>query len=271
MYLAINYSSSAARLVQTGKIQIDYFKTPDWEWLVDEATSLRPVAVHFTLAAGNATLGTAKWDVVEHLAQTTATPYINLHLDARNEYFPDLPVNTTDPSNTERVLSVMISDVRGVVERYGPGRVIIENSPYRGEAGFTLRPCVEPNLISRVVEETGCGFLMDISHAFITAHYMGMDPVEYFSQLPVHQVREMHIAGIHILNDQLEDHLSILEEDWQRLDWVLARIRSGEWSQPWMLAFEYGGVGVEFEGKSDPHVIADQVPRIFEKLQLLNR
>jgi hypothetical protein len=37
MYLAINYSAPAAKLVQTGKIDIDYFKTPDWEWMVAEA------------------------------------------------------------------------------------------------------------------------------------------------------------------------------------------------------------------------------------------
>ena len=53
MHLAINYSSAAAKLVQDGKINIDYFKTPDWDWMVEEAKTLRPVAVHFTLEAGN--------------------------------------------------------------------------------------------------------------------------------------------------------------------------------------------------------------------------
>jgi hypothetical protein len=97
---------------------------------------------------------------------------------------------------------------------------------------------------------------------------MGMDHKQYFSRLPVCQVKEMHFAGIHNLNGQLSDHLSILKEDWHKLDWVLGHIQSGEWSQPWMLAFEYGGVGVEFEWRSDPRVIADQVPRLLEKLRL---
>jgi hypothetical protein len=77
----------------------------------------------------------------------------------------------------------------------------------------------------------------------------------------------MHFAGIHHLDGQMIDHLSILEEDWHRLDWVLDRIRSGEWSQPWMLALEYGGVGTVFDWRSDPMVIADQVPRLLEKLR----
>jgi uncharacterized protein (UPF0276 family) len=270
MHLAINYSPPAASLVRSGRIYIDTFKTPDWDWLVEEAQELRPVAVHFTLEAGNGRLGHVNWDAVEHLAEITSTPYINLHLDSRQEHFPDLGVNTTIPSEVKRVFTILLSDVVSVVERFGPSRVIVENSPFHGEAGITLRPCVEPDLITRIVNETGCGFLMNISHAFITAHHLGMDHEEYFSQLPNHEVKEMHFAGIHIINGQLTDHLSILKKDWHRLDWVLERIRAGEWSQPWMLAFEYGGVGVEFQWRTDPKVIADQVPRLFDKLKFLN-
>ena len=268
MQLSINFSPAAAKLVQTGKIDIDYFKIPDWNWMVEEAKSLRPVTVHFTLEAGNAALEQVDWEVVEHLAELTATPYINLHLDSRREYFPDLPVASTDPTDMKRVLAVMMADVTSVVDRFGSERVIIENSPYRSEFGNTLRACVEPDLISRVVEETGCGFLLDISHAYITAHYMSMDAKTYFAHLPIQHVKEMHFAGIHHQDGQLVDHLSILDADWHKLDWALENIRSGEWSEPWMLAFEYGGVGEEFGWRSDPDVIADQVPRLREKLSL---
>jgi uncharacterized protein (UPF0276 family) len=268
MHLAINYSLPAAKLLQAGRINFDYFKAPDWKWMVDAAQTLRPVTVHFTLEAGNASLGNVNWEAVENLAQISTTPYINLHLDSKREHFPDLSVDTTDPSDVKQVFDVLLSDVMSVVERFSPSRVIVENSPFRGEAGNTLRPCVESSLITRIVEETGCGFLLDISHAFITAHYLGMDHVEYFSHLPVRQVKEMHFAGIHRLNGQLIDHLSVLDEDWHRLDWVLERFRSGEWSQPWMLAFEYGGVGAEFEWRSDPHVIAEQVPLLLERLRI---
>ena len=267
MRLAINYSPSAAKLVQAGLIDIDYFKTPDWDWLIDEARNLRPIAVHFTLEAGNSCLENVNWDAVEHIAEATATPYINLHLDSRREHFPDLPIDTIDPGDVKRLFSIMIADVMSVVERFGPERVIIENSPYRGAAGNTLRPCVEPDLITQVVDRTGCGFLLDISHAFITAENLGMSHEEYFSRLPIHQIKELHFAGIHRLEGQLIDHLSILEDDWHHLDWVLSRIQSGEWSQPWLLAFEYGGVGSVFEWRSDPQVIAEQVPRLLEILK----
>ena len=80
----------------------------------------------------------------------------------------------------------------------------------------------------------GVDFLLDISHAFITARTWEMSPEDYFSRLPLYQIKEMHFAGIHQdhITGRLIDHLSILEEDWHYLDWVLARIRSGEWNHP---------------------------------------
>ena len=269
MYLAINYSAPARLLVQSGQIEIEYFKTPDWDWMVKEAKELLPVAVHFTLEAGNDNLSRVDWSEVERISQTTGTPYINLHLDSRQIHFPDVEVDTTRASDVERVLNLLISNVMNVVERFGAERIIVENSPFRRELGNTLRPCVEPEVIRRVVEETGCGFLLDISHAIIAATTMGMKPNEYFSQLPLHKVKEMHFAGIHHLNDQWIDHLSILKKDWQWLDWVLTHIRSGECSLPWLLAFEYGGVGAEFEWRTDPKVIVEQVPQLYERVKAL--
>src|SRR4030066_25570 len=247
MYLAINYSPQAAHLLQSGQIEIDYFKTPDWDWMVSEAQDLRPVAVHFTLEAGNNGLGEVDWTKVQHLVQITNTPYINIHLDARQKHYSWLAVDATSKSEMEQVYKVLLSDVKILVKHFGPEKCIVENSPYRGEQGNTLRMCVEPDMITQIVEETGCGLLLDISHAIVSATYMSMDPVEYFSRLPVHKMKEMHFAGIHQINHQWIDHLSIQEKDWSWLDWVLAQIRSGEWSNPWLLAFEYGGVGATFE------------------------
>ena len=266
MHLAINYSPPAARLVQSGQIEVDFFKTPDWDWMVDEAKPLRPVAVHFTMEAGNGRLGRVGWNKVEQLAQLTSTPYINLHLDARQKNFPWLQVETARKSDIDHVLKIMLADVMVLVNRYGADRIVVENSPYRGQAGNTLRLCVEPDLIRRIVAETGCGMLLDIPHAIIAATHIGMEPYEYFSRLPVHKVREMHYAGIHPINGQFVDHLSILDGDWSWLDWALAQIRSGEWSTPWLLAFEYGGVGAEFEWRSDPKVIVEQVPKLRDRI-----
>ncbi|HSB67464.1 MAG TPA: DUF692 family protein [Anaerolineales bacterium] len=270
MYLAINYSPAAARLVQAGKIHIDYFKTPNWDELIAQARELCPVAIHFTLEAGNDSLGDVDWEKIQQQLFATKTPYVNLHLDARQTYYPAYQSGTTHPSEVANVTQVILSDVMKAVERFGAERVIIENSPYQGVDGNTMALCVQPNLIKQVVMETGCGFLLDISHAIITARYLDMQPEEYISNLPVEHIKELHFAGMHYnqASGHWMDHLSIQEEDWQWLDWALERVHSGEWSLPWLLAFEYGGVGEPFEWRSNPQVIAEQVPKLCEHIQL---
>ncbi len=272
MHLAINYSPAAARLVRSGQIDIDYFKVPNWHWIINEASQLKPVAVHFTLDAGNDSLGQVDWEIVQQQARSTGTPFINLHLDARHNYYPNFAVDTTEPTEVNTVFKIILSDVMRAIEHFGSERVIIENSPYQGLEGNTMHLCVEPGLITRVVKETGCGLLLDISHAIITAKFLGIDPKDYISQLPVEQVKEMHFAGIHREGStgRLADHLSIQEDDWHWLDWVLSCIRSGEWNSPWLLAFEYGGVGETFEWRSNPEVIAAQVPDLYEHIKVLN-
>jgi uncharacterized protein (UPF0276 family) len=270
MYLAINYSPAAASLVKSGQINIDYFKTPNWNWMVAEAGQLRPLAIHFNLEAGNGGLDEVDWQSVKSLAAATHTPYINLHLDSRGECFPDIPVNTTRQADADRLFGQILADIGKVTMEIGAERLIVENSPFRNEPGKTLRPCVEPGMITRIIEETGCGFLLDISHAIIAAHYLGMEDEDYFYQLPVQRIKEMHFAGIHAIDGLLTDHLSIQEQDWHRLDWVLAHLQSGEWGMPWLLAFEYGGVGEPFKGRSNPEVIAEQVPLLYDHLRLLD-
>ena len=275
MNLAINYSKPAGKLFQENKLPIDRFKCPDWPDLVAEAQALRPVAVHFTLSAGSGRLHATDWEKVEHLRQQTGTPYVNLHLDALGEDFPEMPVDTTDPAHIRTVIERLVEDVGAVVARFGADWVIAENVPYLPPGSRhinpydrTTRPAVLPEVIRQVLDETGCGLLLDIPHARIASHYLGMDEQEYFTGLPVDRIREMHITGLHVNQyGYLQDHLSMLEPDWVNLDWVLEHIRCGEWATPWLLAYEYGGVGKKFAWRSDPEVIERDVSWLFERLE----
>ncbi|MBN2550101.1 MAG: DUF692 family protein [Anaerolineales bacterium] len=267
MYLAINYSTQAAALLHEGRIQIDRFKCPPWPDMIAEASPLCPVAVHFELKAGNAGLRETNWAPLHAFLEETGTPFINLHLNPTIKHYPGFSVDTTQPNQVERVIQQMIEDVNAVVDEFGAPRVIVENVPYRGLQGKVLRPAVEPQVILQVLNATGCGLLLDISHARIAAHHLGMDEKVYLAQLPTDRLRELHFTGLHNLNGRLQDHLEILETDWPCLDWVLERIRTGEWNKPWMLAFEYGGVGEKFAAHSDPQVIAEQVPLLYRRVR----
>jgi uncharacterized protein (UPF0276 family) len=264
MKLALNYSHPAVELVQSGTIQIDLFKTPDWPELISAARLHRPVAVHFNLQAGQGQIANHSWDAIAaHLADT-GTRYVNLHLTPTCEHFPNIPQESVAPEHEHHIVQAQVAEIEIVARRFGPQAVIVENIPYRGADCRWLRLAVEPGVICQVVRDTGCGLLLDISHARIAAHHLGMDACDYMSALPVDRLRELHFTGLQRINGRLQDHLEAQPEDWQALEWVLEQIRRGNWAQPHLLAFEYGGVGGFFSQYTEVRVIAGQVPKLYD-------
>lgn len=262
MKFALNYSPQAAALLDEGRIQIDLYKCPDWPDLIAEAEKQRPVYVHFPLIAGRANIEKVGWSNIDRLLNTTGTPYINTHL-APNSKDLGIPLDTRDPAHREQLIEIMLRDIEPLVNRYGKEKIILENAIWDAEWGI-MRPLLEPELICAMVEETGCGFLMDTAHAISSARYFGMDERDYMSRLPVHQLRELHITGLkHDDSGVWVDHFAMTESDWAINEWAIEQIRAGKWTKPWVMAFEYGGIGPLFEYRSESSVIAEQVPRLY--------
>jgi uncharacterized protein len=266
---SINYSLPALRLLKTGKIELDRFKCPDWPDLVTEVNLRYPVAVHFNLTAGNGTLPT-EWEPIDQMLEQTNTPFVNVHLETNPACFQDMAVDTIKKEDRQRILDMMHADLHCYVKRYGPERVIAENVPYQAHAGQVARPAVEPDLIAQAIRETGCGFLFDLGHARICAHYTGMSEEDYIRLLPMEKLREIHVAGVQAVDGVLCDHLAMTREDWDLLDQTLENIKRGEWPRPWMAALEYGGLGPIFAWRNDPDVMEEQAPKIYNALQRLN-
>jgi len=266
MKFAINYSPTAAELLRKGQIELDYFKTPPWPDMIADAEVLRPIMVHFNLKAGS--LEEPNWGEIEHYLATTDTAYVNTHLGIGVKEMPHIPPHESpDAAQHQEVFERFCANTQKLCDYFGSERVITENVPYRINEHTTLRVSVEPEIINQVVETTGCGFLLDVSHARISAHYLGIEAHEYIESLPVQQLRELHFTGIHNWDGYLMDHLSILDDDWPWLDWVLNKINSGIWGGAHMLAFEYGGTGEFFQRFSDPEVMATQVPQLYVACQ----
>jgi hypothetical protein len=125
--------------------------------------------------------------------------------------------------------------------------VLVENMP----RWVSSRPAyiADPAFISAVVEESGCGFLLDLAHARVAAHHRGELVHDYLLRLPLERLVEVHVsgprpeppAGSQPADDlpagdlligglptgrQLVDaHQPMLEEDYALLAWVLARRR----------------------------------------------
>lgn len=292
MDFAIHYSLPAAALVDTGQINLDfdYFKCPAWPDLIATVRARYPMYVHFPLRVGRGigdaldaeTRQPADWAKIEALLTQTRTPFVNVHLEPTTDDHPDIPADTTDPDpdQIEFLTDCLIRDVRAVVERFGPGRVIAENVP-NGDG--CLRPAYLPTVIRRVVEECECGFLFDISHARRAARALGMDAREYIALLPVERTQEIHLTGIQQFDDRWiavlrgaglsesliaqfagrwQDHLPFTDADWEFTAWSLDQIARGRWGHPWIIALEYGGVGPLWEAVTDPDILATQIPRL---------
>ncbi len=181
--------------------------------------------------------------------QASGTPSLQSHLfitpeEARGVASPDRQSRRERQALLDRVTA----NVAGLMSWLGAGACpelgesdfLIENGIWWGTAVRPTRPgslrcVVEPDFIREVVESTGCGFLLDVSHAYIASFYLGLSFEDYIDGLPLGAVREVHInapAWVHgVLRDR---HLPVGTDDLRRLRAVLARTR------PERVTYEYG-------------------------------
>lgn len=290
MKLAVNYTPQLAGLLQQGRVQIDSFKCPAWPDLVAAARAVHTTYVHLPLKVGLG-IGDAwdtekhqriDWSRIEYFLRESDTTLVNLHLNARTTDYPAIPRDSTDPAHIEQLTANLLDDTQAVVARFGAERVIVEND--WDSFGRNMRIMYLPEVINRVVAETGCGLLLDLAHAQLAARDLGLDARAYTASLPVARTREIHVNGIHRFDPawaarlqaagiaeaqyrhfegQLVEHLWMGDSDWAFLEWALDQIRAGAWGTPWVVAFEYSGVGGLWEAVTDENVLAEQVPRLY--------
>jgi len=294
MKFAVNISQPTRQLYANGELHFDLFKLPSWDHIISDLHPTETGYIHFPLGVGDGNgmvydfdeNTPANWASIKRKMKITDTPLVNIHLAPEAKHHPDIDPRDTSPDTCQRVTERMIADVRLAVNHLGADKVIVENDT--GGAG-TLDASTLPEVIRTVVEETGCGFLLDLSHARIVARERGMDEKDYLTQLPTHRLREMHLTGIQWLDDAWQarlaasgmikperlqryrnrwmDHLPLTDADWEMTAWALEQIHSGAWSEPWVASCEYGGFGGFFEATMDEAVIKEQFPRLNELIK----
>ncbi|MBS0422029.1 MAG: DUF692 domain-containing protein [Proteobacteria bacterium] len=93
---------------------------------------------------------------------------------------------------TEEALRHLVFRVCYVQEILGR-RILIENvSSYLQFRHSTL---AEWEFLTELADRSGCGILLDINNAYVSAQNHGFDPKVYLRSLPVAAVEEMHLAG----------------------------------------------------------------------------
>jgi len=54
----------------------------------------------------------------------------------------------------------------------------------------------EPTWLRRFFEATGTGFLLDLPHVWLQAHYHDMAAERWLAEFPLEHVVELHVAGV---------------------------------------------------------------------------
>jgi hypothetical protein len=286
---AVNYSALAVQLHGEGQLPTDRFKCPAWPDLIDRAS--KPVYIHFPLRVGagrgcpinTETDAPPDYEEIEELMARTDTPWVSAHMCPKVEDFPTTARQSTTRADVAAIKDALIRDMAPLVKHFGAERVVGENVFEFYDSH--MRAALLPEVIHAVVEATGCGLLLDLSHARLAARDLGLDARTYIDALPVGRLREIHVTGIQLFDEawvakakaaelgeeeyqlfegKAIDHMPMTGEDWEIFAWAMDRIRTGRWATPGIIAFEYGGVGAFFEAVLSRDVLLAQVPRLYE-------
>jgi hypothetical protein len=97
------------------------------------------------------------------------------------------------PLYTEEFLARFVANAR-VLQKAVGAPLVMENIPGFFSVEHAQMP--EAEFLRRFFQETGCGFLIDVPHLWLAAHYAGRNPREYIAEFPLDQVIEIHVAGV---------------------------------------------------------------------------
>lgn len=93
---------------------------------------------------------------------------------------------------TEESLEHIADRVNQVQDFLGQNLVLENPSSY---VDFECSEMSEEVFITRLVEKTGCGLLLDVNNVYVSSFNLDYDPLAYIRALPHENIVQLHIAG----------------------------------------------------------------------------
>jgi uncharacterized protein (UPF0276 family) len=148
-------------------------------------------------------------------------PWMSDHLSFTK--VPDTDIEQLTPLwFTEESLATVCRNMRQlktVVDR----PFLLENITYY----FTLphNDMTEAQFITRVLEDTDTGLLLDLNNVWVNSVNHRFDPYEFLDAIPVERTLQIHLAGGKLIQGMVVDTHStpVTEPVWDLLDYVLDR------------------------------------------------
>ncbi|MBL8630063.1 MAG: DUF692 domain-containing protein [Rhodospirillaceae bacterium] len=174
--------------------------------MLDEVAVRYPLSCHGVgLSLGSAQgLDAAHLKRLAHLFNRVKPGLISEHLSwsvVDGAYLNDLlPL-----PYTEETLRVVADNVKHAQDVFGR-KLLVENpSSY---VQFTASTGPEWEFLSRLVDMSGCGLLLDVNNIYVSATNNGLDAATYLANIPVAAVGEIHLAG-HSVDGEGDDQVLI--------------------------------------------------------------
>ena len=162
------------------------------------------------------------------------------------------------------LMPTALAHVEQLAKRFSREAIVVEHIPEFASLAATGR---YPELLCRLVRETGVGLLLDISHARLSARHHGCTTEEYIDRLPMERLKLIHTTGVGQDTDGTWiDHLPMDDRDYEVLSSVLCCARMGRYPVPIAVEHEYGGISGFMKRYSSAEVLEREVGALAELL-----
>lgn len=241
MYIGCNWSNALKFLIEKDAIKIDYIKSGAWGEFNEQFStmrSMRPILLHglgYSEDTGMKNIEIIDFNLANTLIKNCNSPHYGFHLAIKNsDMYPGM---TEDNIYEHMYKQIQILKKNIIVP------LLLENIPDspQDRVKFDHYPYIMPEQYSRLFIDNDVSFLLDLTHAKITAQYHGWNIHDYLRQLPLNRVVEIHTNGSGYDKDgfQADTHQAMGDEDYKLLEWVL------NYTNPDIVTLEYNGVEKE--------------------------
>lgn len=103
---------------------------------------------------------------------------------------------------TREALDVLVRNIKCVKSRI-PTPLILENITYNIQ--YPSSEMSEAEFLSRLLDETGCGLLLDVTNLYINSVNLVLDWRLFLDEIPLERVVQLHFVGSHKHGDRLID------------------------------------------------------------------
>lgn len=166
--------------------------------------------------------------------EQTRAPWLSVHLgfSAESVSFQSGFQTASRALERETLVSRLITNISALKAALNVP-LLLENLDYNATGAY--EHICEPEVIRAVLEATGTYFLLDLSHAQVSASRLGFAIGDYLAQLPLERVKQLHVSGPRPVGGTLADvHETLRPADYELLADVLKEI------DPWAVTLEYG-------------------------------